>query len=121
MKIKTLSAVRKGIRVAAPTSEGGLEDKVHESLLRAETFTLVEFKDGEVKNVEIVENPYRKEPYGAGPKVALFLVNMGVNVLLTPMECPKGKGILEAGRVRVIKVEAGKRVEEVIKSLRSSL
>jgi predicted Fe-Mo cluster-binding NifX family protein len=121
VRIKTRSAVRKVIRVAIPTSRGGLEDRVHENLVRAETFTLVEIENGEIKSVEIVENPYRKEPYGAGPKVALFLVNMGVNVLLTPMECPKGKAILEAGRVKLIKVEAGKRVEEVIRSLRSSL
>lgn len=45
------------IRVAVPTSRGGFEDRVHESLVRAETFTLVELKDGEVKSVEIVENP----------------------------------------------------------------
>lgn len=57
MRIKTRSAVRKVIRVAVPTSRGGLEDRVHESLVRAETFTLVELKDGEVKSVEIVENP----------------------------------------------------------------
>lgn len=88
------------IRVAVPTSRGGLEDRVHESLVRAETFTLVELKDGEVKSVEIVENPYREEPYGAGSKVAMFLVNLGVNVLLTPMDCPKGKAILEAGALR---------------------
>lgn len=72
---------------------------------------------GEIKRVEVVENPYRKEPYGASPKVALFLVNMGMNVLLTPMDCPKGKAILDTGEVRVIKVEAGKRVKEVLKSI----
>jgi predicted Fe-Mo cluster-binding NifX family protein len=111
--------VRKVIRVAVPTSKGGLEDRVHESLVRAETFTLVELKDGDVKRVEIVENPYRKEPYGAGSKVAMFLVNLGVNVLLTPMDCPKGKAIPDAGGARIIKLEAGKRVEEVIRSLQT--
>nr|WP_240922861.1 NifB/NifX family molybdenum-iron cluster-binding protein [Thermococcus sp. Bubb.Bath] len=97
--------------------EGGLEDRVHESLVRAETFTLVDLGNGEVKNVEIVENPYRKEPYGAGSKVALFLVNMRVNVLLTPMDCPKGKAILEIGKVRIIKVEAGKKVRDALNTL----
>ncbi|ASJ02363.1 iron-molybdenum cofactor-binding protein [Thermococcus profundus] len=105
-------------RVAIPTSKGGLDDGVHESLVRAETFTVVELEDGEVKNVEVVENPYRREPYGAGSKVALFLVNLGVNVLLTPMDCPKGKAILDAGGVRIIKVEAGKNVKDVLNLLR---
>lgn len=109
------------IRIAVPTSKGGLDDKVHESLVRAETLTLIDLENEEVKNVEIVKNPYRKEPYGAGPKLALLLANIGVNVLLTPMGCPKGKGILEEGGVKIIKVGAGKRVKEVIKSLRSSL
>lgn len=106
------------IRVAVPTSRGGLEDRVHESLVRAETFTLVELKDGEVKSVEIVENPYREEPYGAGSKVAMFLVNLGVNVLLTPMDCPKGKAILEAGGVKIIKVKSGENVKDVLNLLK---
>lgn len=106
------------IRVAVPTSRGGFEDRVHESLVRAETFTLVELKDGEVKSVEIVENPYREEPYGAGSKVAMFLVNLGVNVLLTPMDCPKGKAILEAGGVKIIKVKSGENVKDVLNLLK---
>ncbi|WP_175059833.1 NifB/NifX family molybdenum-iron cluster-binding protein [Thermococcus sp. 2319x1] len=82
---------------------------------------LVELEDGEIKDVKVLENPYKDEPYGAGSKVALFLVSEGVNVLLTPMDCPKGKAILETGGVKIIKAEPGKRVEEVIKSLQSSL
>ncbi|MBC7108914.1 MAG: NifB/NifX family molybdenum-iron cluster-binding protein [Methanomassiliicoccales archaeon] len=85
------------VKAALPTSKGGLDERVHESLVRAETFTLVELEDGEIKDVKVLENPYKDEPYGAGSKVALFLVNLGVNVLLTPMDCPKGKAILEAG------------------------
>ncbi|ACS90747.1 MULTISPECIES: NifB/NifX family molybdenum-iron cluster-binding protein [Thermococcus] len=108
-------------KVAVPTSKGGLDDRVHESLVRAETFTVVELDGGNIKEVQVIENPYRGEPHGAGPKVALFLVNLGVDVLLTPMECPKGKPILEAGGVRIVKVKAGKRVEEALRSLRSSL
>jgi hypothetical protein len=37
------------------------------------------------------------------------------------MDCPKGKVILGEGEVKTIKVKPGKRVEEAIKSLRSSL
>jgi predicted Fe-Mo cluster-binding NifX family protein len=105
-------------RAAIPTSKGGLDDEVHESLVRAETFTVVELEDGRVKNVEVIKNPYRREPYGAGSKVALFLVNMGVDVLLTPMDCPKGKAILAAGGVKIIKVEAGKNAKGVLNLLK---
>lgn len=106
------------IRVAVPTSRGGLEDRVHESLVRAETFTLVELKDGEVKAWRLSRTPYREEPYGAGSKVAMFLVNLGVNVLLTPMDCPKGKAILEAGGVKIIKVKSGENVKDVLNLLK---
>jgi len=109
------------VKVALPTSKGGLDDKIHESLVRADTFTLMELEDGEIKDVKVLENLYKDEPYGAGSKVALFLVSERLNVLLTPMDCPKGKTILEEGGIKIIKVKSGKRVEEVIKSLRSSL
>lgn len=62
--------------------------------------------------------PYREEPYGAGSKVAMFLVNLGVNVLLTPMDCPKGKAILEAGGVKIIKVKSGENVKDVLNLLK---
>lgn len=91
------------IKIAIPTSKGGLEDKVHESLVRAETFTLVEVKDGKIERIEVVENPHKNEPYGAGSKVAIFLVNNGVNILLTPMDCPKGKQYLKREELKLSK------------------
>jgi len=53
--------------------------------------------------------------------VALFLLNLGVDILIMPIHCPKGKAILEAGEVRIVKVEARRKVEEVLRSLQSSL
>ncbi|GEM_PF-3789368 len=41
--------------------------------------------------------------------------------VITPIHCPKGKAILEAGEVRIVKVEARRKVEEVLRSLQSSL
>jgi predicted Fe-Mo cluster-binding NifX family protein len=102
------------VRVAVPTSRGGLDDRVHESLVRADTFTLMDTEEGRVNDVEVLENPHKNESYGAGSKVALFLVNRGVNVLLTPMDCPKGKAILDAGGVKIIKVKGGEKVRNVL-------
>ncbi|WCN29432.1 NifB/NifX family molybdenum-iron cluster-binding protein [Thermococcus kodakarensis] len=48
----------------------------------------------------------------------MFLVNLGVNVLLTPMDCPKGKAILEAGGVKIIKVKSGENVKDVLNLLK---
>jgi predicted Fe-Mo cluster-binding NifX family protein len=105
------------IRVAIPTSKGGLDDKVYESLVRAETFTLVELDDGGIKNVRVVENPYKKEPYGAGSKVALFLVNLGVNVLISRTDCPKGKMILDSAGIRLVIIDGEKTLRGAIEEL----
>jgi len=43
------------MRIAATTSKGGIEDIIQPQFGRAATFTIVDY-DGEVKNVEIVEN-----------------------------------------------------------------
>ncbi|WP_297479606.1 NifB/NifX family molybdenum-iron cluster-binding protein [Thermococcus sp.] len=104
--------------VAIPTSKGGLDDEVHESLVRAETFTLVEFEEGEVKGVKVIENPYKREPYGAGSKVALFLVNLGVNVIISRTDCPKGKMILDSAGVKIVIVDDAIKVEDALRGLR---
>ncbi len=104
--------------VAVPTSKGGLDDEVHESLVRAETFTLVELEEGKVKGVKVIENPYKREPYGAGSKVALFLVNLGVNAIISRTDCPKGKMILDSAGVRMVIVDDAIKVENALKGLR---
>lgn len=103
--------------VAVPTSGGGLDDEVHESLVRAPTFTLVEVEDGAIKDVKIVENPYRREPYGAGSKVALFLVNLGVNTIVSRTDCPKGKMIIDSAGVRMIVVDGPAKVRDAVKEI----
>ncbi|WP_297522241.1 NifB/NifX family molybdenum-iron cluster-binding protein [Thermococcus sp.] len=104
--------------VAVPTSKGGLDDEVHESLVRAETFTLVELEDGKVKGVKVIENPYKREPYGAGSKVALFLVNLGVNAIISRTDCPKGKMILDSAGVKMVIVDEVIKVGDALKGLR---
>lgn len=104
------------MRVVVPTSKGGLDDEVHESLVRAETFTVVELEDGTVKDVKVLENPYRSEPHGAGSKVALFVANLGADILVTRADCPKGKLILDSAGVRLVKVGRAK-VRDVLSGL----
>ncbi len=103
--------------VAVPTSKGGLDDEVHESLVRAETFTLVELEEGKVKGVKVIENPYKREPYGAGSKVALFLVNLGVNAIISRTDCPKGKMILDSAGVKMVIVDDAIKVEDALRRL----
>lgn len=37
--------------------------------------------------------------------MALFLVGRGVNVVVSRMDCPKGKAIFNASGVKIVKVE----------------
>ncbi|ASJ06758.1 NifB/NifX family molybdenum-iron cluster-binding protein [Thermococcus pacificus] len=104
--------------VAVPTSKGGLDDEVHKSLVRAETFTLVEVEDGAVKDVKVIENPYRQEPYGAGSKVALFLVNLGINAIISRTDCPKGKMILDSAGIKMVVLDTPMKVGDVLRKLR---
>ncbi|WP_237705097.1 hypothetical protein [Thermococcus zilligii] len=54
--------------VAVPTFKGGLDDEVRESLVRAETFTLVEVEGGAVRQSYNIENglPERQDYPGLG-------------------------------------------------------
>lgn len=103
--------------VAVPTSKGGLTDEVHESLVRTQAFTLVEVEDGAIKGVKVIGNPYRREPYGAGSKVALFLVNLGVNAIVSRTDCPKGKMILDSAGVKMVIVDGPVKVRDALRGI----
>ncbi|MDV3103499.1 NifB/NifX family molybdenum-iron cluster-binding protein [Thermococcus waiotapuensis] len=104
--------------VAVPTFKGGLDDEVHESLVRAETFTLVEVEGGAVRDVKVIENPYRREPSGAGPKVVLFLVNLGVRAIISRTDCPKGRIILDSAGVKMVILDTPMKVRDALRGLR---
>lgn len=66
------------LRVAVPTgARGGLEDLVSEVFGRADTYTIVDVGDGEVKSVEVVRNPAVSYTHGVGPIVVKMLVDLG--------------------------------------------
>ena len=54
------------MKVAISTTSDGLEDKVSEVFGRAESFTIMEVENREIKNVEGVKNEFAEKEGGVG-------------------------------------------------------
>jgi predicted Fe-Mo cluster-binding NifX family protein len=103
-------------RIAIPTKgQGGLEDVVSEVFGRAETFTIVDVKEGLTKNVKILKNPAISYKYGAGPIVVKMLMDLEVDIVIASEFGLGVSTLLEQHDVPKILVEAGTSLKESIK------
>jgi len=101
------------MKIAISTTSGGLEDKISEVFGRAESFTIVEVEDGEIKNVEVVKNEFAEKEGGVGASVSQFLVDKGVEVVLTENIGPNALTVLNSAGVKVYRA-GGLNVKEAI-------
>ncbi len=91
------------MKIAVSTISGGLDDNVSEMFGRAASFTLVDVENGEIKNVEVVRNDFAVRGGGAGVAVSQFLVNKGVNAVITGNVGPNALAVLSSAGVKVYK------------------
>lgn len=106
------------IKLAVPTEmDKGLEDVVSKVFGRAKTFTIVEFKEGSIGDVHVVENPAATYKHGAGPIVVKTLVEMGVNTVMAREFGPGASVLLEQHNIKTLIVEAGISVTEAIENV----
>jgi predicted Fe-Mo cluster-binding NifX family protein len=71
------------IRIGIPTGKnGGLEGEVNKVFARAETITLVMLEDGKITGVHVHENNYRGDTGRVGPRIADYLSEENVQVVL---------------------------------------
>jgi len=104
-------------RIAIATKgRGGLEDVVSEVFGRANTFTIADVDDGEIKHVKVIQNPAVSYKHGAGPIVVKMLIDSGVSTVLSPELGPGASALLEQHNVAVIAVAPGSNVSEAIKN-----
>ncbi len=89
------------MKVAVSTTSGGLDDKVSEVFGRAVSFTIVDVEDGEIKNFEIVRNDFAVRGGGAGVAVSQFLIDKGVNAVITGNVGPNALAVLSSAGVKV--------------------
>ena len=101
------------MKVAISTTSGGLEDKVSEVFGRAESFTIMEVENREIKNVEVVKNEFAEKEGGVGVSVSQFLVDKGVEVVLTENIGPNALTVLNSAGVKVYRA-GGLSVKEAI-------
>ncbi len=104
-------------RIAIPTKgKGGLEDVVSDVFGRANTFTIVDVKEGVIKNVKVLQNPAVSYQHGAGPIVVKMLIDAKVNIAIAAEFGPGVSTLLDQHRVTKITVPAGTNVAESIKN-----
>ena len=101
------------MKIAISTTSGGLDDKVSEVFGRAVSFTIVEIENGEIKNVEVVKNEFAEKEGGVGASVSQFLVDKGVEVVLTENIGPNALTVLNSAGVKVYRA-GGLNVKEAI-------
>lgn len=110
------------IKLAVPTkSRKEVEDVVSKVFGRSKTFTLIELVDREVKDVEVVDNPAISYKHGVGPIVVKMLTEKGVNVVAAREFGPGASALLEQNNIKMVKVEAGTPLNEVIKKVSDEL
>mgnify|MGYP000330096625 CR=1 FL=1 len=66
----------------ASRGEGGLDDTVSDVFGRTKTITIVDIEEGEVKEVEVMENPGLSFRYGAGPILLKTLLDMRIDAVI---------------------------------------
>jgi predicted Fe-Mo cluster-binding NifX family protein len=111
------------VRIAFPTGNGGLDDVVYERLGRAPTFTIVEVdeKTGEIKNVQVVENPGYKAGSGAGVKAAEVMGDNKVDVYAGPNPGPNAYAALQYLGIKVVQGLIGMKIKDAVKEVLKQL
>jgi predicted Fe-Mo cluster-binding NifX family protein len=106
----------KRVRVAVSTKgERGLEDEVSEIFGRTKTITIIDTVDGEVKDVQVLQNPAVSYRFGAGPILVKTLVDMKVDVVVTAELGPGASALIEDQRIVKVAVKPNTPVNEALK------
>ena len=104
------------LKMAVPTKAyGGLEDIVSEVFGKAKTFTIVEVENGQIRNVQIIDNPAASYDYGSGPVAVKTLADLKVDFVLASELGPGASGLLEHYHIRKASVKPNTKVADAIK------
>lgn len=104
------------LRIAVPTNaHAGLEDVVSEVFGKAKTFTIVDLEDGEIKNVQVIDNPAASYEYGSGPVAVKTLVDLNVDSVISGQLGPGASSLLEQHNIKKFSVKSNTKVADSIK------
>jgi predicted Fe-Mo cluster-binding NifX family protein len=103
------------IRIAvASKGLSGLDDIVSQVFGRSSAFTIVDVKEGMLKEIRVEENPSANATYGAGPLTCMRLKNLGVNVAIGANFGPTVSAILKEAGIEAVTITPGTRVRDAI-------
>lgn len=110
------------LRLAVATKKHkGLEDVVSEVFGKAKTFTIVDIEDGEVKNVQVIDNPAASYEYGSGPVAVKTLADLKINLVISGELGPGASSLLEQHNIKKSSVKPKTKVAESIKQALSKI
>jgi len=106
------------LKIAVPTEANkGLEDTVSEVFGKAKTFTIVEVENGQIRNVQVIDNPAASYKYGSGPVAVKTLADLKVDYVLAAGLGPGASGLLEHHHIRKVLVKPNTKVLDAIKEM----
>jgi len=110
------------LRIAVSTkAHEGLTDVVSEVFGKAKTFTIVDVEDGEVKKVQVIDNPAASYEYGAGPVAVKTLADLKVNVVMAVELGPGASSLLEQHHIKKLPVKPNMNVSEAVEEAVSTM
>ena len=110
------------LRIVVPTKTcAGLEDVVSEVFGKAKTFTIVDVEDGEVKDVQVIDNPAASYKYGSGPVAVKALADLEVNLVMATEFGPGASSLLEHHNIQKASIKPNTKVAESVKQTLSKL
>jgi len=110
------------LRIVVPTkTHAGLEDVVSEVFGKAKTFTIVDVEDGEIKSVQVIDNPAASYEYGAGPVAVKTLADLKVDSVISGQLGPGASNLLEHYKIKRFSVKPNTKVVDSIKEVLSKL
>jgi len=101
------------VRVLAATGTGGLDDVVSQVFGRAPTFTLVELEGTEVRESQVIPNPFKDAGSGAGIQAAQMVAQHAPRAALAGSFGPNVSGVFSAAGIPMIPV-SGMTVQEAV-------
>jgi predicted Fe-Mo cluster-binding NifX family protein len=109
-------------RVAIATeAERGLDDTVSTVFGRANTFTIIDFEEEEVKGVTILQNKVRSYKQGSGPLMVKTLADAGVDVVIAKELGPGASSLLSQNNISLFMVKHGISVAEALRLHKENL
>ncbi|MEM2864849.1 MAG: NifB/NifX family molybdenum-iron cluster-binding protein [Candidatus Bathyarchaeia archaeon] len=105
----------KPLRVAAATKGyDELDDSINEFGC-SKTFTIIEVEKGDVKKVEVMENPAATLSHGRGPVAAKNLVEKEVDVVIAGEIGPGASAMLKELGIEKITAKTGEKVLDALR------